>query len=179
MEREDATPAHASTRTAASWATGSAIDILPEDEPYLDAFEAFCKAKRPEWLLSEFAVASGLGYGGRGDLIGYWDGLYHLLDLKSGRVYLRELALQEAGYASADGLIDYDAEGMAVGLLPMPHIDVWDGLYLGGDGHATLIEVPNILLGQTRRDAQALAIAAFRSLLSVRLWAETQPKEKS
>ena len=161
---------------AALWAEGKSAEVLDADQGHLDGFTAFCNAKHPEWLWSERAVVSSLGFGGRLDLIGYWEGQYHLVDLKSGRIWRRELSLQLAGYGSADGFVVYDDEGMAAEVEPMPHIDAWHGLYLSGDGRAELVDVPAVKEGQSLREAQAEAVAAFNHLLSVRKWAEGQPK---
>lgn len=160
----------------ADWAEGRQTNLLLTDAPYLNAFSAFLKAKRPEWLESERAIISSLGYGGRFDLIGYWDGLYWLCDVKSGKPYPRELTLQLAGYASADGMIVYDKKGIAVDVEPMPHIDRWCGIYLAENEQCTLIECPFPINGQTVDQAQKEAVESFRALLTVRQWADTQPK---
>ncbi len=146
---------------AALWADGKSADVLDTDAPYLDAFAAFCRAKHPEWIESERAVVSSLGYGGRFDLIGYWDGLYWLIDLKCGKPYRAELTLQLAGYRFADGMIIYDETGKATKLDPMPHIDRAAGLYLDEEGKATLVEC----------NADADAFEAFKGLLTVKKWA--------
>lgn len=159
------------------WALGKTTEVLDSDAPRLDAFAGFCKAKRPEWIATELPVASSLGFGGRLDLVCEIEGDSWILDGKSGKIYLRELALQLAGYANAEGVIQYDAEGKATSLAPMPHIDRWGGLYLGEDGVATLVEVPAVMLGEDRRDAQRKAFEAFVALLCVREWADTQPQK--
>jgi hypothetical protein len=178
--QEWAAKAELGTRVHANigkWALGKATEVLDTDAPRLDAFAAFCKAKRPEWVMTEFPIASSLGFGGRGDLIGEIEGDSWLLDGKSGKVYLRELALQCAAYANGEGIIEYDAAGNATHLSPMPHIDRWGGLYLGEDGVATLVEVPAVMLGESRSEAQKKAFAAFLHLLEVREWADTQPQK--
>ena len=91
-----------------------------------------------------------------------------------GKVYEKELALQCSGYFDiAEGMLTFDAQGSAIGIEPMPHVDRWGGLYLGDDGKATLIEVPKPHRGdsRTREQRQADASAAFRHLLAVRHWA--------
>jgi hypothetical protein len=159
------------------WALGKTTEVLDTDAPRLDAFTAFCHAKRPEWIATEFPIASSLGFGGRGDLVGEIEGDSWLLDGKTGKIYLRELALQLAGYANAEGVIRYDVAGNATSLAPMPHIDRWGGLYLGEDGVATLVEVPAVMLGESRADAQKKAFAAFLHLLELSEWADTQPQK--
>jgi hypothetical protein len=159
------------------WALGKTTEVLDTDASRLDGFTAFCKAKRPEWVATELPVASSLGFGGRLDLICEIEGDSWLLDGKTGKIYLRELALQLAGYAHAQGVIEYDAEGKAIALSPMPHIDRWGGLYLGEDGIATLVEVPAVMLGDTLKIAQHKAFQVFLALLQVREWADTQPQK--
>ena len=104
---------------------------------------------------------SSLGYGGRFDAIGYFDGLYWLVDFKTGKPYKTELTLQLAGYRYADGLIKYDADGNASELEPMPHIDRCAGLYLDAEGHATLVPC----------DVDESAFESFKALLPVKKWA--------
>lgn len=163
------------------WAEGKSTDVTEAEEPYLDAFTAFCDAKHPIWLQTDRAVASAWGYGGRLDLIGIIEEKGHpeiwLLDGKTGKYYARELELQLAGYASADGFIVYDQAGQAVDLEPIPTIDRWGGLYLHADGTAQLREVPQPLTGESLMHAQQEAIRAFRSLLNTRLWANSRPKQ--
>jgi hypothetical protein len=159
------------------WALGKTVEVTEADDPYLDAFAGFCQAKAPLWLQTERAVVSSHGAGGRFDLLGVWEGDTWLIDAKTGKVYERELELQLGGYAGCDGMVIYDATGTAVALEPLPQIDRWGGLYLSDKGVATLVEVPKLLLGEeSRAEAQAKAIDAFRSLLAVRLWAMSRPK---
>lgn len=145
---------------AALWAQGKHADVLETDSPYLDGFEAFCRAKHPQWIESERAVVHSAGYGGRFDLIGEIEGIAYLLDLKVGRAYLPELSLQLSAYKMAEGMIRFNAEGKAVMLEPMPHIERCAGLYLDETGTAKLVEV----------DADDASFQAFLHLLEVRRW---------
>ena len=156
------------------WALGKVADVLEEDEGHLRAFTAFCNAKKPEWLETERDVISSLGYGGRFDLIGYFDGEYWGLDGKTGKIYETDLELQLAGYMGAEAMIVYDENGMSVATEPLPHVDRWGGLYLTGDGKAQLVEVakPPEDGSRTRGEVQEAAKQAFRNLLAVRLWAD-------
>ena len=158
------------------WAKGKTADVLAEDEGHLDAFTAFCRAKKPEWLETERAVVSSLGYGGRFDLIGYFEGEYWALDGKTGKIYETELELQLAGYMGTDGMVVYDAAGTAIGIEPLPHVDRWAGLYLTGDGKAQLVEVAKPTETRSRAEVQAAAKQAFWNLLAVRLWADSRKK---
>lgn len=159
---------------AEDWAAGRTTDVRDDDAPYLEAFEGFVRDKRPQWLEAERSVVSAVGYGGRFDLVGLFDDSFWLLDLKTGKQYPTELALQLAGYACADGMVVWDEAGNAAGLEPMPHIERWAGLYLSEEGRWTLLEVPSAPAGTDRPTAQRAAFQCFCSLLSVRLWAGSQ-----
>lgn len=160
------------------WAIGKPADVLEADEGHLNAFVAFSNAVRPVWLESERAVVSSLGWGGRFDLIGEieWQGErdWWCLDVKSGRPWELELEMQIAGYMGTDGMIIFDANGMAIDLEPLPHVNRWGGLYLGADGTATLLEVakPPEDGSRTRGEVQEAAKQAFRDLVRVRQWAD-------
>ena len=162
------------------WANGRPTNVLDGDWPYYQAFRAFCDSMHPEWLETERPCISARGVGGRFDLFGYLDGLYTLIDIKTGKEYLKELALQCAGYASMDGMLTFDAEGNATGVEPLPHIERWCGLYLNEEGTAKLIEVPRPERGdkRTREERQRDAIVAFNHLLEVRKWARPTKREK-
>lgn len=172
---------------AKNWAEGRSIEVLPEDVPRVNALAAFYKAKKPEWLYAETDVVGRIripcllhpdepddacptcwgGWGGRFDLIGYFDGLYWLIDIKTGKPYPKELTLQLAGYAAADGIIRYDTQGNAVSIETMPHIDRWAGLYLSDEGVATLCEVPSPTPTRSIEEGQRKAKEAFLHLLEV------------
>jgi hypothetical protein len=147
---------------AKDWAMGKAVDVLPSDEPYMDALAAFCRAKHPQWIEAERAVVSSDGFGGRFDLVCEMDGIATLLDAKSGRPYFTELTLQLSAYRFAEGMVLYDKDGMAAALEPMPYIERCAGLYLDGSGKATMVECP----------VDETSFAAFKALLAVRLWSE-------
>ena len=119
----------------ARWAVGKSVEALPDEEPRLDAFAAFTKAKDPLWMESEVAVVTH-GVGGRLDLIGDFDDAYTVVDIKSGTEHETTDMLQLAGYATADGIIEFDEQGRAVRLRPMPHIERAGCLYLRADGTA-------------------------------------------
>lgn len=153
----------------AAWAMGMAVDVLPSDEPYMNAVTAFCRAKKPEWVAVERSVVSSLGYGGRFDAVCFLDGISYLLDFKTGRAWPLELSMQLAAYRFADGMVRYDASGNASGLDPMPFIERCAGLYLGEDGVAQLVEV----------DADQGAFEAFKHLLAVRQWADKQSRREA
>lgn len=150
------------------WAHGKAAEVPDEAAPYMDAFEKFCNEYEPTWLETERAVVSQEGYGGRFDFIaelraGLFSGAYHLIDVKTGKPYTQELTMQLAGYKYADGMVEYDLDGWAKSLEPMPHIDECAGLYLHDDGSYDLC--------YTKSDLQAYQ--AFKSLLYVKQWAKT------
>lgn len=149
------------------WINNKTADVLESDMPYMDAFADWCREKKPEWIVVERAVVSSLGYGGKFDVVVFFDDAYWLLDFKSGKPYKMELTLQLAGYRFADGMIRYDADGKSVGLDPLPHIDRCAGLYLGGDGKATLVEC----------QVDEAAFQSFKNLLAVKQWSKTVEKD--
>ncbi len=151
------------------WVLGEPVEVTEEDEPYLDCFSGFCRAKRPAWIETERAVI-GDQVGGRFDLVGEIEGDFWLLDTKTGKIYEIELELQLAGYASMHGMIVYDEAGAAASLEPMPHITRWAGLYLRPGEDAILLEVAKT------PEEKALAVAAFRKLLDLKLWAKGRAK---
>ena len=148
------------------WMDGKTAEVPDSDGPYLDAFAQFCRDHTPEWLTVEAPVVSSLGYGGRFDMIGEWDGSFVLADIKTGKPYKTELTLQLSGYRYADGIILYDEEGNAVDLDPLPHIDRCAGLYLHDDGTYDLVYC----------DVNDESFAAFKALLSVKKWAKQTEK---
>ena len=154
------------------WAQGKSAEIPEGDEAHMDAFSDFCRAEKPEWLVTERAVI-GQGWGGKLDLIGWIRDAFWLLDAKSGKPYKTELLLQLAGYAGSDGLIVYDDEGMAVDLDPLPHIDRWGGLYLTANGWE-LVEADKPDEGDPRtiREVQADALEAFKHIFAAKQWAK-------
>lgn len=123
------------------WAFGKPIDSLPDEDTRLDAFQAFTEAESPEWLHSERALISLLGYGGRFDLIGFIRGKWTLVDLKTGKPYEWENRLQLAAYCRADGMLIFDKDGNVTGIEDMPYIEAAGCLYLNensdGEGVAT------------------------------------------
>ena len=153
---------------AADWAQGKTVDVLPTDEPYLDAIQAFSQSLRPEWIAVERAVVSSLGYGGRFDAVAEIGGVSTLLDFKTGRAWLLELSMQLSAYRFADGMVVYNAEGKAVMVEPMPHVERCAGLYLDETGTAKLVEV----------DADEAAFEAFTHQLSVVQWANRMKARK-
>jgi hypothetical protein len=160
------------------WAEGKTADVLEKDDQFVDAFQDFCRVKKPEWMFTERSVVSSHGYGGKFDLVGWFDDAFWLLDAKSGKEYKTELLLQLAGYARADGLLLYDEEGWAKDIDPMPHIDRWGGLYLAGDGSWKLSEVdlPGEDESKTIQQVQDEAFAAFLHVLEAKKWAASRPK---
>jgi hypothetical protein len=153
------------------WVEGRQADVPDEEGAYMDAFAGFCNDYHPQWIEVERAVVHSMGYGGRFDMIGEIESWTSpsssesaLIDIKTGKTYADQLTLQLAGYRFADGMIEYDTEGMAVGLEPMPHIDVCAGLYLHNDGTYDLKYV----------QADDEAFACFASLLRIKGWAKKQ-----
>ena len=153
---------------AADWAQGKTVDVLDTDGPYLDAILAFCQSVRPEWIAVERAVVSSLGYGGRFDAVAEIGGVSTLLDFKTGRAWLLELSMQLSAYRFADGMVVYNAEGKAVMVEPMPHVERCAGLYLDETGTAKMVEV----------DADEAAFGAFCHQLSVVQWANATKARK-
>ena len=153
---------------ASDWALGKWVDVLEQDEAYLDAFSAFINANKPKWIETERAVVHSAGFGGRFDLIGEIGGVPTLLDVKTGKPYPLELSLQLSGYRFAEAMIVYNKAGVAVGVEPMPYIERCGGLYLSDDGTATFVEVK----------ADEEAFAAFLHLLEVRRFADKRKGTK-
>lgn len=161
----------------ARWALGRSVEALPDEEPLLDAFQAFCLATAPVWVESERAVVSDKGYGGRLDLIGTWHGGTALVDIKTGKPWHLEHRLQVAAYMGADGMVVFDSSGKAVGVEPLPPIDVGGCLYLDESGTATWNEL--VHKSDDRREEIPRSswdfdesFGAFCNLLSVRRWAK-------
>lgn len=91
-----------------------------------------------------------------------------MLDFKTGRAWLLELSMQLSAYRFADGMVVYNAEGKAVMVEPMPHVERCAGLYLDETGTAKLVEV----------DADEAAFEAFTHQLSVVQWANRMKARK-
>jgi hypothetical protein len=153
---------------ASLWIAGQSADVLETDEGHADAFSLFCDEHSPEWLETERAVVSSLGYGGKFDAVVSMDDRWALVDFKTGRPWTVELALQLAGYRYADGMIVYDAEGQAVDVEPMPHIDACAGLYLHEDGTYDLVW----------SDVDETTFEMFKHLLALKQWASTVGKDQ-
>jgi hypothetical protein len=148
------------------WMNGRAAEVQASDEMHMDHFADFCREEKPEWIAAERPVVSSLGYGGRFDGIGYFRDAFYLVDLKTGKQYPKELAMQLAAYRYCDGMILYDEKGWARDLEEMPHVDRCAGLYLTEDGW-DLVEVP----------ADQASLEAFVHLLTVKQWAARFDKE--
>jgi hypothetical protein len=175
------------------WLKGKTAEVPNDDRPWMDAFAAWCRKVKPEWIAAEAAgvgsaicmgcagegcaVCKGvgkLGFGGRFDGLGWWEEAFHLGDFKTGRHYRPELTIQLAGYANFDGLIKYDENGRAVDLEPLPFVDKWCGIYIRPEG-VEVIECPDsgkVADDWTLEDMRKEAYETFRSLLYVKEWAK-------
>lgn len=88
---------------AENYALGKRVEITPEIEGYVKAFDSFCYDFRPKFLLTEALVISRTyGYAGTLDAVVEIDGKTYVLDIKSGNYIWPEVALQLVAYARAD-----------------------------------------------------------------------------
>jgi hypothetical protein len=116
------------------YAFGKKVDVLPDEETRLDAFDGFTFAKHPKWMESECAVLVGDSVGGRLDLIGEFEGGMGVVDIKSGRENEWTDRLQVASYCRAKSILVFDKKGNIIGTRPMPRITFGGCLYLHEDG---------------------------------------------
>jgi hypothetical protein len=92
---------------AEQYALGKAVDMVPEIEPYVKAFDSFCYDFKPEFMYTEALVVSHTyGYAGTLDSIVRIDGKTYVLDIKTGNYVWPEVALQLSAYARADFIGD-------------------------------------------------------------------------
>lgn len=123
---------------AERWTKGESVKVLPEDNGYVDALEAFHRAYKPKFLLVECVVLNrSLKYGGRFDGIGELDGpdaegVFNL-DYKTGGEYEDSVAMQHIGYMACE-LPIYDEKGALVGFNALPELNGARTIYLRPDG---------------------------------------------
>lgn len=92
---------------AENFALGKAVDLTPEIEGYVQAFNDFCYDFKPEFLHTEALVISRTyEYAGTLDAIVRIDGKVYVLDIKTGNYIWPEVALQLVAYSRADFLGD-------------------------------------------------------------------------
>lgn len=92
---------------AENFALGKAVDITPEIEGYVKAFEDFCYDFKPEFLHTEALVVSRkYEYAGTLDAIVVIDGKVYVLDIKTGNYIWPEVALQLSAYSRADVMVN-------------------------------------------------------------------------
>lgn len=147
-----------------AWLRGEDIDQTDDEAGYLDGLEKFIVDYDPETIESEQVVLSHLGYGGRFDLVARIGDETALLDLKSGSAYPIEASMQLAAYRYADGIAEYNDEGVLKGLRPMPAVDWCACVYVHEDGTYDLRKYP----------ADQEAFDSFCDLLGVYRWAKSE-----
>lgn len=128
---------HRGTRIHAhceAWLREEDVEAQPDEAPYLDALATFFKEKNPYPLEIERVVLSWQGYGGRFDFIARIGEKTILVDVKTGRPYPLEHAMQLAAYRYADGMAVYGDDGNLLRVDPLPPIDAAGCLYLSDDG---------------------------------------------
>lgn len=82
---------------------GEEISPTGVEVPYVRAYRDFLAAVKPEIVYSERMIANlALGFGGTFDIGCLIDGVWTLLDIKTGKAVYEETALQLAGYAMAE-----------------------------------------------------------------------------
>lgn len=95
---------------AENYALGKRVDITPEIEGYVQAFDHFCYDFRPVFLNTEALVISEThGYAGTLDAIVEIEGKVYVLDIKTGNYIWPEVALQLVAYARADYMGDKES----------------------------------------------------------------------
>jgi hypothetical protein len=124
-----------------AWLEGQSVDAKDDEQPYLDALQLFFDQRRPSPIEVERIVLSSLGYGGRFDFICELAGEVWIVDLKTGKPYALEHAMQLSAYAHADGMAVY-SEGTLERLEPLPTVTRGACLYVHDDGTYDLIEYP-------------------------------------
>lgn len=88
---------------AENYALGKRVDLTPEIEGYVKAFDNFLYDFKPVFLLTESLVVNKThGYAGTLDAIVVIDGKTYVLDIKTGNYIWSEVALQLSAYARAD-----------------------------------------------------------------------------
>jgi len=88
---------------AEKYALGQRVDLTPEIQGYVQAFDNFLYDFKPEFLLTEALVISRTyGYAGTLDAVVTIEGKTYILDIKTGNYVWSEVALQLAAYARAD-----------------------------------------------------------------------------
>jgi hypothetical protein len=88
---------------AERYALGKNVEITPEIEGYVKAFDNFLYDFKPEFLMTEALVVSKThGYAGTLDAIVTIEGRTYVLDIKTGNYVWPEVALQLSAYSRAD-----------------------------------------------------------------------------
>lgn len=135
----------------------TALAVPDEAIPYLEGFRgflAFLEAHRGIVVSSEKAVISRYGYGGTYDLLLQYEDALWLVDLKTGRGYYPDFALQLAAY----GMADFIALPGDPTEYPMPRVERYGILHLRPDQYPDtgwrLVEYPI-----TDRDQRAFLAA--------------------
>jgi hypothetical protein len=140
---------------AENFALGKAVDLTPEIEGYVQAFDNFCYDFQPEFLYTEALVISRTyEYAGTLDAIVKIDGKVYVLDIKTGNYIWPEVALQLAAYSRADFLGDRNTGAETA--LPALHkrglvLHLQDGSY----------ELRPVRLGDTEFDTFLAAIDMY------------------
>jgi len=145
---------------ALDWAMQRDAEVLPDEEPYMDALEKLYAEQEPEMVLAEVVVGNPvptwpyqhnradplLAYGGRFDWLGRLKSLpgITLMDYKTGGEYLDSTALQLVAYGRA-AQVHYDKDGMVNRLVPLPHITNYRTCYLQPDGEYRLVNPYEVL----------------------------------
>lgn len=113
---------------------GFPTEVEPEDELLVSSVRLWLLEAEPELIDAEVIVVHPkVGYGGRFDLIVRIDGEIWLIDLKTGKRYLREVLLQVAAYRFARRAV-YDGEGNFIGTKALPKITRVGALYADEKG---------------------------------------------
>lgn len=152
---------------AERWARGEEVDVLDEDNGFVDALESFHFQYRPRFIMAERIVLNRqLGYGGRFDAIAELSGNgiegRFMLDWKTGGQYPMNVAMQFAGYLEGD-LATFDEAGnlrAAHEWEVLPELDGALTVYLREDGTVRVSQA-------FERIDHAAAFRAFRSALEL------------
>jgi hypothetical protein len=153
---------------AEAWTRGESVDVLDEDNGFVDSLELFHKNYSPTFDLAECVVLNAdLKYGGRFDAVTSMEGPgtpagRYLIDYKTGGEYPWDCAMQSEGYRHGR-LGVYDDEGTLTGFEDLPEIDGARTIYLRVDGSLS-VKDPFAIISQ---DDAWEAFKAARALYEI------------
>lgn len=150
---------------------GEPVEVLKEDEGYINALEAFYNDCQPKFLKAELVVLNEMyRFGGRFDAVVEIGDQRYMLDYKTGSHYPGPLAMQQVAYMNC-GVAAYDDEGNLTGISRAIHkefsLDGARGLYLKEDGTYELIDPFSTIPQGVAWTAFLNCLATFRSMQDI------------